>query len=161
MSNDYSNVLTISGANVELTLAAVKGSKPHVDKDGQTHEVYFDLQRISGSHSQVGVPHIFPDDQKLWHQDGNAVICFDTAKYPAFCPTLWLSGMFPAHTLQLKWRLQSEGSDPSIVLFRAGEASYVHDIPNHNARTGKTATLFEIFCSHVNRFQDEIGRAHV
>lgn len=154
MANDYSNVLKITGPNVKLVVARIKADTPHVDKDGQTHEVYFDPQRISGSHNQVGVPHIFPDDQKIWDEDGSAVIRFDTAGYPAFYPILWLSKMFPTHTLKLKWRLQSESSDPSIVLFRAGEASHVHEIPNHNGNTGKTATLFEIFCSHINRFQD-------
>ena len=155
MADYYTNVLKISGMGIERVLAAVKADAPHVDEDGQTHEVYFDPQRISGSHSEVGAPHIFPDDQKIWDEDGSPVIRFDTAAYPAFYPTLWLSGVFPTPTLQLKSRLQSEGSDPSIVLFRGGEASHVYRIPNHSGNTGKTATLFEIFCSHINRFSNE------
>jgi hypothetical protein len=153
MATYYNNLLTITGPDVQAVLAAVKADTPHVDKDGQTHEVYFDPQRISGSHKQ-GVPHIFPDDQKICDEEGGAAIRFDTAGCPAFYPTLWLSGVFPTHTLQLKSRRQSEGSDPSIVLFRGGEASHVHEIPNHNGNTGKTATLFDIVFSHINRVQD-------
>jgi len=154
MANYYSNVLTISGQNVDELLAAIKADAPHVDKDGQAHEVYFDPQRIPESHSGIGVPHIFPDDQRLWDEDGSPVIRFDTVTDSAFYPTLWLSEMSRASTLKLRWLLQSGGSDPSVVLFRAGEASHVYEIPNYNRNTGKSATLFEIVCSHINRFRD-------
>ena len=153
MANYYSNVLTISGQNVDELLAAIKADAPHVDKDGQAHEVYFDPQRSFGIRKQEGVPYVCPDHQKLWYEDGNAVISFDTAGYPAFYPILRLSDMFP-NTLKLRWLLQSGGSDPSVVLFRAGEASHVYEIPNYNRNTGKSATLFEIVCSHINRFRD-------
>jgi hypothetical protein len=124
------------------------------DHHGQTHRVYFDPQRISGFRNQDAVPHVFPDYQQLWVDDGSADIRFDTLTYPAFYPILRLSEMFPAHTLQLKWWLQSEGANRSMVVFRGGEASHVYEIPDHNSNTGRTATLFEVFCSHINCFQD-------
>jgi hypothetical protein len=152
MADYYTNVLKISGMGIERVLAAVKADAPHVDKDGQTHEIYFDPQRIPGIRKQEGVPYVCPDHQKLWYEDGNAVISFDTAGYPAFYPILRLSDMFP-NTLKLRWSLQSEGSNPSFVLFQAGQASHVYEISDYNRNSGKTATLFEIFCSHINRFQ--------
>ena len=164
MATYYNNLLTITGPDVQAVLAAVKADAPHVDTHGQSHQVYFDPQRICGSHKQ-NLPHIFPDDQKIWDEDGSAAIRFETAGDPAFYPTLWLSEMSRASTLKLRWLLQSGGSDPSVVLFRAGEASHVYEIPNYNRNTGKSAILFEIFCSHINRFRngenlgDCIGKA--
>src|ERR1035441_773806 len=109
MATYYNNLLTITGPDVQAVLAAVKADAPHVDTHGQSHQVYFDPQRIFGSHKQ-NVPHVFPDDQKIWDEDGSPAIRFETAGDPAFYPTLWLSGMFPTHTLQLKSRRQSERS---------------------------------------------------
>jgi len=123
MANYYSNLLTIMGPNIKGVLALVKADAPNVDEHGQTHELYFDPQRIAGSRKHDCMRYVCLDHQEIWGEDGSAVIRFDTVAYPAFYLILWLSEMFRANTFKLRWWFQP-GGNPNIVLFRDGEASH-------------------------------------
>jgi hypothetical protein len=149
-------VLTISGLDRESVLDKIKG---------QSHEeeVYFQVENIIPRPEGIvgenlrdwreenwGCQYVYTDRQ--WHRrkDDADVIGFYTPLSPPWLAILALSKMFPQNTFLLKdW--SDDGMPEGTTLFREGKYSRYCLLPDYNSNTGKTATLYEIFCAVLRR----------
>lgn len=160
MANYCDCKLTIGGPNRKAVLDKIKGDKPHID-NGVTHTIYLDPNKViprpddvgdnwqEWSYENWGCRNVYPDQQCHKALENADVIWFYTPWNPPFYAIKHLSLMFPENSFLLE---DTGDSLPAgTTLLRKGRCSRYFSLPNYNANTGRTATLFEIFCAVLGR----------
>jgi len=159
MPNWCDCTLTITGPNRQSVLDKIKGDKPYIE-DGVEYTVYFDVEKVVPRPKDLG------DNWKEWSYENWGckwvsdmqrhesltdadVILFYTPWNPPLFAIQRLSLMFPENSFLLE---DTEDSLPAgTTLFRKGKCSRYYSLPNYNSMTGRTATLYEIFCAVLRR----------
>jgi hypothetical protein len=147
--------LKITGPNRQAVLDRIKG-EPY-----EGEPVFFDVEKIiprpedlgdrwqDWSYENWGCRNVYPDRQ--WHreQEDSDTIGFYTPWNPPLYVIQTLSAMYP----EVTFLLRDGGLDlpHGTTMYRGGKGSQYYIIPNYNSNTGKTATLYEIFCSVLRR----------
>ncbi len=147
--------LKITGPNRQAVLDRIKG-EPY-----EGEPVFFDVEKIvprpkdlgekwqDWGYDNWGCRNVYPDRQ--WHQKqvDSDVIGFDTPWNPPLYAIKALSAMYP----EVTFLLRDGGFDlpHGTTMFRGGRGSHYYVIPDYNNNTGKTATLYEIFCAVLKR----------
>lgn len=153
MPNFIDCMLTITGPNRQAVLDKIKGD-PY-----ESQTVYFDVEKIirrpegadeDWSCENWGCRTVYRDGQWYRQEKESDVIGFCTSWNPPLRAIQALTRMYPKNTFLLQ-DSSDDGLPNGTTLFRGGKSSRYYSLPNYNSNTGKTATLYEIFCAVLRR----------
>jgi hypothetical protein len=156
MPNFIDCKITVKGPDRQAVLDKIKG------QSHEGEEVYFQVENIiprpeglgdkwqDWGYENWGCRNVYPDRQWYRRQDDADVIGFCTPWSPPLLALVELSRMFPENTFLLQDR-SDDGMPNGTTLFRGGKSSHYYVLSNYNSNTGKTATLYEIFCAVLRR----------